>query len=97
MHHRRKLVRLALAQRARAGAQVRPLSLELGQCLNEQPLGFRGVARLQAALFLALADARTQIVWHALAQPVNAGLGMLPGTRHCQRHVYHPCVPLGRP
>ena len=40
---------------------------------------------------------RTQRIWNAFAEPINAGLRMLPGTRHCKCHVYHPCVPLGRP
>jgi hypothetical protein len=61
------------------------------------PLGFRRVARLQAPLFLSLAGERLEVEGNALTQPIDAGLGMLPGTRHCERHVYHPCVPLGRP
>jgi hypothetical protein len=46
-------------------------------------------------LLFALADELQQIIWNALAKPVDATLGMLPGTSHCKDHVYHPCVPNG--
>ena len=53
------------------------------------------IARAEASLLFALAHKAQQILWHSLAQPVDAGLRMLPGTSHRKGHVYHPCVPLG--
>lgn len=57
--------------------------------------GSNRITRTQASLLFALAYEAQQILWHSLAQPVDSGLRMLPGTSHCKGHVYHPCVPIG--
>jgi hypothetical protein len=44
-----------------------------------KPLASTG-SRLETEFFLALADSRAEIIWHAIAQPINSHFGMLPGT-----------------
>lgn len=88
------LVGFALCQDFRPGSQVGPAALDFHQRFDVPALGFTGVARLQTSLLFALADELQQIIWNALANPVDAAFGMFPGTTHCKGHMYHPCVPV---
>jgi transcriptional regulator with XRE-family HTH domain len=54
------------------------------------------IADLFDAFAAPVADSRPQVDWHALSQPINSGLGVLPGTRHRECYLYHPFVPIGR-
>ena len=80
----------SFAERLRPGAQIGPAMFQLGERLRMNALGFGGIARGEAALFLALAEEGTQVVRNPLTEPINAGLGMLPGTGHCEGHVVPP-------
>lgn len=103
----RSLVRLGLGQRRRprrAARRVRrigphsvPLRLDLREGLGEDALRLPGVLRSKAPLLLTLSQDLTKIVRYALPQPADAALRVLPGTSHRKGHVYHPCVPTGRP
>jgi hypothetical protein len=91
-----QLVRLPLRRHFRSRAQVRPPRLDFGEGFSVPAFGFRGVTRLQTSLLFALADELKQVIWNAFANPVDAAIfGMFPGTTHCKRHMYHPCVPNG--
>ena len=49
------------------------------------------IACAKAAFLFALADETQAIVWHALPQPIDACLRVLPWTSHCKGA----CVPIG--
>jgi hypothetical protein len=55
------------------------LSLDLGECVQVPPLRFGSVLGAEAAGDLGLADDRHEVGWNALADPVDAGLGVLVG------------------
>jgi hypothetical protein len=74
------LVRFDLGQSLGPGAQIGPSCLDLSQGLRVPALGLDGVAGLQTPLRLALADEGAQVFWHALSEPVDATIGMLPWT-----------------
>lgn len=84
-----------LRKRFRSRVQVGPATLDFHQRFGVPALGFAGVARLQTSRLFALADELKQVIWNAFANPVDATFGMFPGTTHCRRHMYHPCVPNG--
>jgi hypothetical protein len=42
--------------------------------------------RLQTPFLLALADEHAKVFWHALSEPADAIVRMLPGARHCKRN-----------
>jgi hypothetical protein len=65
-----------------AGEWITASGLWIGGC----PHGLR----VKAELPLALTKDRPEIIEDSLAEPVDSGLGMLPGTRHGKGHVYHP-------
>ncbi|RZM93214.1 hypothetical protein CWO91_40050 [Bradyrhizobium genosp. SA-3] len=74
-------------------AQVGPAGLKLGKRLREALLGLARIAGLKAYLLLALADDLTQIVRNSFSELIDSSFGMLPWTRHSQRHcttlLYH--------
>jgi hypothetical protein len=59
-------------------------------------LGANRILRAKADLLPTLADAREKVGWYGPPQIVDAGFGMLPGTRRHQRHVYYPFVSPGQ-
>jgi hypothetical protein len=91
-----QFVGLSLAERFRARSKIPPPRLDLAQHLEMANLRLCRIPGVQTALFLKLANDAPKLVGDALSKPVDAGLRTLPGTRHCESHVYHPCVPLGR-
>jgi hypothetical protein len=96
MHAARQFVRLLFGQFLRTGPQVLPLRFERGERLRLTKFCFGWIARPEAPPHFAPPDCGAERVRDTLAQPIKAGLRMLPRTCHCQCHVYHPCVPLGR-
>lgn len=87
---------LTILLRLGTGTQVLLLRLQVGQRFEVLALrGFR-VFALEAELDFLLADERLQVLRDPLTEPINSGLGMLPGTRHRKGHVYRPFVPLGQ-
>ncbi len=46
-------------------------------------LGFTGLARPRTSLLFTFADELAQVIWNALANPVDAAFGMFPGTTWC--------------
>ena len=84
-----ELLRLALAQRTRADFQVGPARLDGDEHLRLLELGLGRITGSEALLLLGLAEQGAELARDALAKPVDAGLGMLPGARHCESH----CVP----
>ncbi len=92
----RHAVQLRIAELAHRRTQIAPAFFQGDQRGGEEPFGLRRIARIETEFFLALADGRQQVVRHALAQPINSRLRMLPGTSHRKGRAYHPCVPIGR-
>jgi hypothetical protein len=85
---------LPLAQADAASAQVGPLCLDFGKSLGVETLGLGGVSGVEASLFLALADERTQIVGTRLRSQKMPVLGCFQGRAIARGIVYHLCVPL---
>lgn len=73
-----------------------PILLQLREGLSVAPSSFVRITGTKAKLDLAFADKRPQIIGDTTAEPIDAALRMFPGTSHCEGHVYHPCVPIGR-
>jgi len=88
-----QLVGLTFAQGADPAAQIGPPDFDLRQCFGMAPPRDRWVLCLQAALFFALADARAQVRGNGPAKPIKTAVGMLPGARHTEGHLYQPFVP----
>src|SRR5829696_9242700 len=86
----------ALRQGARPRSQACPLRFDFGENLHMPTLSFGSIPGLEAPLFLALAQDGPEVLRDAFTEPVDSGLGMFPGPCHSERHVYHPCVPLGQ-
>ena len=78
---------------SKAIAKLRPLRLEVGQRGCMQTFRFGGLFGAESFLLFELADDRAQFFWHRLAEPINASLGMFPGSRHrkghCTTRLYH--------
>ena len=88
----RDFVSLSLAQGAMTFTKVGPAHLKLCQRLQEGTLCLGSMLRLETEGLFSLTNMLAQIIRHALARPIHAGLGMLPEKSHRNRHVYHPCV-----
>lgn len=73
----------------RAEAQPGPAALDLRGNAGVRSLGLVRVLRAERPLLLALADQPEEAGRDALAESVDAGLGMANGTGHGKRH----CVP----
>lgn len=81
-----EVLRLTLAQRTRANFQVGPTRLDGDEHRRLLELGLGRIARSEALLHLGLAEQGAQLLRNPFAEPADAGLGMLPGARHCESH-----------
>jgi len=81
-------------QRLLAATEPGELRLDLG---GDAPVRRRldEIARTQRAGDLGLPQDRPEVVRHAHAEPIDAGLPVPLRTGHAQDHVEHPYVALG--
>jgi hypothetical protein len=87
-------IKLGLLQWLHRRAQISPALFEGGERLGMQPLGCRGVTRFECEFFFPFPQPFPEIIRDTLAKPIDAGLGVLPGTCHRKGHVCHRCVPI---
>jgi hypothetical protein len=84
---------LPLREGLGTGAQILSLRLQLSQSLEVLALLSVRVFGLETELDLLLADERLQVLRDPLTEPVNSGLGMLPGRgierAMCTTRLYH--------